>query len=155
MWLPQTDVPFTQLDNTHSRGHFCQDNSRPWQEMPTNCHIDLLPGGILHFPKENAGFQEEWKFVVIPTLRRGKSLGVSFNRRRWYFPPPTRAARATWGRVCSRNGPRGSVITLVYQRPCTILAFRYRAGCAGITNPRKINVSLVSSFINTQRQGYV
>lgn len=57
MWLPQTYLSLNLTIPIHAV-IFAKIYSRPWQEMPTNCHIDLLRGGIL-FPKENGSFQED------------------------------------------------------------------------------------------------
>lgn len=81
------------------------------------------------------------------SLGRGKRLGrVSFNCRRsdarWIIFSAAHACRACYGaRVFQKRRTRtlgGYVITLVYQRPCTILAFRYRAGGGGITESRRL-----------------
>lgn len=115
------------------------------------------------FPQRECQFSRRWKFVVMPTcqisLGRGKRLGrVSFNCRRsdarWIIFSAAHACRACYGaRVFQKRRTRtlgGYVITLVYQRPCTILAFRYRGWWWYYGIP-KINVPLVSSFINTPR----
>lgn len=68
MWLPQTYLSLNLTIPIHAV-IFARINSRSWQEMPTNCHIDLLPDGILHFPKENASFQEDGNSLYMPTCQ--------------------------------------------------------------------------------------
>lgn len=147
MWLPQTYLSLNLTIPIHAV-IFAKIYSRPWQEMPTNCHIDLLRGGIL-FPKENGSFQEDGNSFNanvsdFSLSRGGGGNWVLFNCRRSshlvvdnIFRRPQPRVRC---RVCSRNA----------HSPDS--RFWISRGWWGtVLRILRINVRLVSSFINTPR----